>query len=165
MLRVIQRMDQLSFFELMQVYRESNEENARAFYPGREDGVQQAQMDFYEYLRTVFFKTPGAVYYLWEDSGHIVTALRLEPYNDGLLLTGLETDPQWRGRGYACMLMKAVLAQVQGSTVYSHIDRQNRASIAVHRRCGFEKVNNFAVFLDGSVSRNADTYVRKFVNN
>ena len=164
MLKVIRNINQLPFGEVMQVYLQSNLQKAKLDHFGRADGLLQAEMDFYAYLRDGFFRTDGAYYCLWEDNRQVVSALRMEPYEDGLLLTGLETHPDCRGKGYACALMAAALEQAQ-CPVYSHIDRHNFASIAVHKKCGFEKVTNFAVFLDGSVSRNADTYARKFSNN
>jgi L-amino acid N-acyltransferase YncA len=58
--------------------------------------------------------------------------------------------------------MAAALASID-KPVYSHIERNNLASVRAHEKCGFKKITNFAVLLDGSVSQNADTYLRKFV--
>ena len=162
MLRVITKMGQLPFGALKRIYLHSNTQAANADYPNRPDGLLQAEMDFYDYLRNDFFRVEGAYYCLWEIDGKPVSALRLEPYRDGLLLTGLETDPEQRGKGYAGALMAAALERVD-KPVYSHIERNNLASVRAHEKCGFEKVTNFAVLLDGSVSQKADTYLRKFV--
>lgn len=165
MLRIVNRIGDLSFLELKRIYLQSNIETAKRDYPQRDDGLLQVELDFYDYLRQVFFKTDGAYYCLWEEQGQIVSALRMEPFQDGLLVSGLETEPSCRGCGYASKLLDAALKKAAPTTVYSHIFRDNPASIAVHQKCGFEKITNFAVFLDGSVSQKADTYCKKFVNN
>ena len=162
MLRVVTKMGQLPFEALKQIYLQSHTKAANEDYPNRPDGLLQAEMDFYDYLRNTFFHVEGAYYCLWEEDGTPVCALRLEPYREGLLLTGLEAHPQHRGKGYATALMASALEKVN-CPVYSHIERRNAASIRVHEKCGFEKVTNFAVLLDGSVSPKADTYLRKFV--
>jgi len=164
MLRVISKMQDLPFRPLTDVYAQSIEDAARQNYPGREDGLLQAEMDLYSYLRDVFFKIPGARLYLWEEAGRILCALRMEPYKDGMLLTALETHPEYRKMGYAQKLIQAVLDSMQ-TPAYSHIRRDNKASISVHQKCGFEKITNYAVYLDGSVSQKADTYCRKYVKS
>ena len=164
MLRIITKMQDLPFGLLKPVYGQSLQEAAERDYAGRDDGLLQAEMDMYAYLKDTFFRIPGARYCIWEEDGRILSALRLEPYKDGLLLTALETHPEYRNKGYAQRLMQAVVDEVQVG-VYSHIDRRNSASVAVHQKCGFEKITNFAVYLDGSVTRKADTYCRKFVKS
>ena len=111
MLRITRSMGQLPFGQLMEVYAEGNLENGREFWPDLSEGQQllQAEQEFYQYLREVFFQTAGAAYYLWEHHGKPVSALRLEPYRDGLLLEALETHPLHRRKGYAKMLIKAAL--------------------------------------------------------
>ncbi len=164
MLRIITKMQDLPFGQLSQVYAQSLREAAELYYPGRDDGLLQAEMDMYAYLKDTFFRISGARYCIWEENGCLLSALRLEPYKDGELLTALETHPDYRKMGYAQKLMQAVLKEVR-LDVYSHIDRDNTASAAVHQKCGFEKITNFAVYLDGSVSRKADTYRRIFVKS
>lgn len=164
MLLVISKMQDLPFRLLAEVYTESIENAAQENYPGRDDGLLQAEMDLYSYLRDVFFRIPGARVCLWKEEERIVCALRLEPYQDGMLLTALETHPAWRGKGYAKKLVHSSVSSVQ-NPVYSHIKRNNRQSISVHEKCDFEKIANYAVYLDGSVSQTADTYCRKYVNS
>ena len=165
MLQVYYGMKQLPFAALKQVYSQSLYLDSLRDYPDRPDALLQAEMDFYRYLQSSFFRTEDARCCVWMEDGQPVCALRLEPYRDGLILTGLETDPAYRGQGYAQKLVGAVLERECAKvTVYSHIDRDNRASIAVHEKCGFIKMTNFAVYLDGSASDKAFTYVRNFVN-
>ena len=138
MLRIIYTMKELAFGQLMEVYSESN----RLRYPDLpvHQALAQAEQEQYDYLRNDFFCVPCAVICVWQEAGRYVSALRLEPYRDGMLLTALETKPEYRGRGYAGKLIREVQAwqEQQGDVViYSHIDNKNLASISVHEKCGF----------------------------
>ncbi len=144
MIEVATNMNQLELSQLAAVYRESC--------------TAEGLWDMFDYLRQCFFPGGGAVYCLRKD-GVYVCVLRLEPYRDGLLLTALETAPEHRRRGYAKQLLRGVLERIHGK-VYSHIDDGNRASIAVHQACGFVKMLDHAVYLDGSVSTRAGTYLK-----
>lgn len=162
MLKWIDRLEKLNFSALMAVYVEGNRENAALLYPDLSEAQQllRAEQDFYAYLSDTFFHTSGARYAVWEENGTYVSALRLEPYRDGLLLEALETLPQRRRQGYAAALITAVQACLAGEgsgKLYSHVNRRNQASLAVHRRCGFQKVLEFASYIDGSVNSRAVT--------
>ena len=84
------------------------------------------------------------------------SALRLEPYEDGLLLEALETAPAHRRKGYAEKLIRAVQAEFL-QKIYSHVSKKNTASLAVHQKCGFRQVLDYAKYIDGSVVRSAVT--------
>lgn len=162
MLQIANRLRDLSFGALMEVYREGNEENGRALAPEETPARQLAlaEQDFYGYLRDTFFRTPGAQYAVWAEDGRYVSALRLEPYQDGLLLAALETVADQRGRGYASCLISAVqkLLESEGAAVlYSHVSRTNTASLRTHEKCGFVKTLDYARYLDGSINRRAVT--------
>ena len=158
MLQIIGNLKDLAFGELMAVYAEGNRENGEEFWPELSAGEQilRAEQDFYQYLREVFFRTKGAVYCIWLQKGHYVSALRLEPYEDGLLLAALETAPSFRRQGYAVQLVQAV-QKTFPQKIYSHVSKENRPSLAVHRKCGFSQILEYARYIDGSVSRNAVT--------
>jgi RimJ/RimL family protein N-acetyltransferase len=118
----------------------------------------KAEQEFSDYLRRDFFSVKGAFYCIWTENGVYLSALRMEPYKDGILLCALETKPSARSKGYATALLKAALNEVD-LPVYSHIRKGNRASVAVHRACGFRLQHEGARFLDGSVSSNSNTYI------
>ena len=153
-------MRDLNFERLMRVYAEGNRENAQAFYPHMEPKKGQlcAEQDFWNYLTEDFFRQKGACYAIWEENGEYMAALRLEPWEDGLLLEALETHPNYRGRGYAKRLIRAVLETVEEQRVYSHISPRNGPSLAVHKACGFQKILNHSVYADGSVNSRCHTY-------
>lgn len=162
MLRIAHSLRDLSFGDLMVVYLDGNLENGQDNWPNESEGQQLAlaEQDFYAYLHDIFFPTPGAVYYVWEDQGLYVSALRMEPYQDGLLLEALETAPAARKRGFATQLIQAVLAQLPTDApqrVYCHVSKNNEASLKTHLRCGFEITQDYSVYVDGSVNPRAYT--------
>ena len=151
MLYLAKSLQQLHFSKLMEVYIEGNLEKAA------DAGLLQAEQDFYQYLHDCFFPTSGAVYAVWMEDGEYLSALRLEPYKDGLLLEALETAPEHRRKGYGYQLMTAVLAEFTGETIYSHVSKRNVPSLAIHEKCGFRKIADFAAYIDGSVNNSAVT--------
>lgn len=161
MLLLARKLGDISFSALMEVYRESNQKKAEEEWRKlpTQFALQQAEQDFYLYMKDVFFRLPDACYAIWVDSGQYVSALRLEPYRDGLLLTALETHPDYRKNGYAQKLINAVCAEKPGVKIYSHIHRKNAASLKVHSNCGFRKILDHASYLDGSVDYRACTFL------
>ena len=162
MLISVNRLGNLDFRRLMDLYAEGNRANAEALYPDLafNQGILSAESDFYGYLQEVFFQTKGAFYYIWEENGVYLSALRLEPYRDGLLLEALETHPDYRRMGYGKKLIQSVQCALrkQGSVVlYSHIGKRNMASLKTHLACGFQRISEQAVYIDGSVTDRACT--------
>lgn len=159
MLVLANNLREISFAQLMAIYEEGNLENGKLMHPDLPESQQlmYAEQAFYQYLVEVFFPVPGAVYALWIEEGRYCSALRLEPYEDGLLLEALETVPRYRRQGYAEKLMRAVQAAFP-QKIYSHVNKRNKASLAIHEKCGFRQVLEHARYIDGSVSRNAVTF-------
>ncbi|MBQ7817866.1 MAG: GNAT family N-acetyltransferase [Oscillospiraceae bacterium] len=155
MLYLAKSLQQLRFGDLMEVYMEGNLEKAS------EAGLLQGEQDFYQYLRDCFFPTDGAVYAVWVKGSEYISALRLEPYKDGLLLEALETAPKHRRKGYATKLVNAVLAQFPDQKIYSHVSKRNAPSLTVHEKCGFRKILDSATYIDGSVNAQAVTLCNK----
>ena len=152
MLICVRTFQELDFDALMQVYLEGNRENGEDFYPEEtpERQMELALRDCENYLRHDFFSNKDACYWIWSEDGAYRSALRLEPYGDGLLLEALETHPDQRRKGYAKKLISAVLEQLPtGTRVYSHISKRNAPSLASHRSCGFYKLLDYCVDTDG----------------
>lgn len=158
MLILAHSLRELRFGALMGVYLQGNQEKAERDYPEEPAGagLRLAEEDFYRYLRECFFRTPGAAYAVWEEGGSYVSALRLEPYRDGVLVNALETAPQQRRKGYASRLLEAVLGTLNGP-VYSHVAKSNLPSLALHERLGFRRIQETALYLDGSLDHWACT--------
>lgn len=162
MLYVISSMSQLNIEQLMAVYLEGNIENGAEFFPdfNREEQIIKAESSFIDYLREDFFRHKDAAYYVWEAGGAYRSALRLEPYEDGMLLEALETAPDSRRKGYAHALILAVLAYIKEqnvSVVYSHVGKRNIASLKIHEKCGFQRIKEYATYIDGTVTQNSCT--------
>lgn len=158
MLILAHNLRELRFGELMGVYLQGNQEKAKRDDPEEPAGVglRLAEENFFRYLRECFFRTPGAVYAVWEEGGSYVSALRAEPYRDGVLINALETAPDQRGRGFASRLLGAVLGTLDGP-VYSHVAKDNVPSLKLHQKLGFRRIQENAVYLDGSVDHRACT--------
>ena len=159
MLHTAISLKDISFSQLMKVYEEGNLENAREFWPDLDENqaLIRGEQEFYQYLKQVFFATENARYCIWTENGRYVSALRLEPYRDGLLLEALETTPGERRKGYAVKLIRSVQEQLSGAKIYSHVSKRNLASLRTHERCGFNKIADHAVYADGSVTNRSCT--------
>ena len=160
MVIIARSLKELEFSKLMAVYAEGNLEAGRDRWPEEPEYRRQllAEQDFYNYLSQVFFRTVDAVYLVWQERGEYVSALRLEPYRDGLLLEALETDPAYRRKGYAGLLVRETLARFGGAKIYSHVAKKNAPSRRTHEACGFRKILDHAVYADGSVLHSSVTY-------
>jgi len=161
-------MAKLDFAQLAGVYEESLLQQAALDFRhcDEREGFLLARQDLYNYLSSCFYAREDAVIACWAPQGSYCAALRLEPYKDGVLLTALETSPQERGKGYATSLVLAVLDHLRTAgirSVYSHIDKKNRSSLTVHNKCGFQRLLEHAVFLDGSVSHESATYCIRLI--
>lgn len=167
MLKLCFKLRDIHFGKLMELYAEGNEENAMSFYPNDEKtvGIMKAEQDFYQYLRQIFFRSEGAFYAIWEENAEYVSALRLEPYRDALLLEALETHPAYRSRGYAKKLITSVLEHLEQKgckTVYSHVHKGNVPSIQTHLACNFHRISEQATCIDGSVTFDSCTMAYSF---
>lgn len=160
MLTLIYHMKDLNFRQLMDVYEEGNLENGRQMFPYEPEGQWPllAEQSFYQYLKECFFPTKGAAYAVWTAQGRYVSALRLEPYRDGLLIEALETAPAMRRQGYASALLLAVKNWAGDQTLYSHVSKKNLPSLQTHLSCGFHRIMEHAVYADGSVLTNCCTF-------
>lgn len=148
--------------ELLSVYEQSIETDRRLRYLHFDEniGFQTAAQDFYQYLSQIFFRTSGAVLAAYSDCGKYVSALRLEPYKDGYLLSGLETAPEHRRKGFARRLVTEVIVhccEAGISRLYSHIHKQNIPSKDLHISVGFSVIRKDAVLLDGTFSDQYET--------
>jgi len=162
MIERISHFRDIKFGQLMSVYEDGNRMNGLEFYPNKAPSEQiiAAEQDFYQYLKE-FFKEPLNFYMVLSYNGQYASALRLEPYKDGLLLEALETKPMFRKKGLAKKLILETLRQLRRdgvSVVYSHISKKNTPSIHLYEKCGFEKHLDFATYIDGSVNDRAYTF-------
>ena len=162
MLEIIKSLDKLPFGELMSVYEEGHRGIGAEHYPKLSANLQllEAEQDFYAYLKC-FFRQEDSFYALFRQNGVLVSALRIEPYQDGWLLAALETKPDQRNRGYAKTLVRQLLSFMQETDrlpLYSHIGKYNLSSQKVHITCGFQEKLPYAIYADGKVNDYCKTY-------
>lgn len=137
-------MAELNTEQLLNVYKEQNWD----------------ETEFLSYLREDFFRQKGAFYAVWIEDYAYKAAVRFCPYKDGLLLHSLETAPADRKKGYASSLLLETLRHLQTSdfrTVYSHIEKRNKESLSLHKKCGFAIISDSATYLDGTVTQYSNT--------
>ena len=162
MLVMAKSMRTLNWDAICQIYEEGFSLRGIKAYPSlpESERILRAQEDTYHYLQDEFYATDGAYYAFWVEEDRWICALRMRPYQEGMLLDALETAPSYRNQGFAKKLLGEVLLQLQpGTCVYSRILRRNKHSVRVHLQCGFQKHKPYAVFLDGSFRADADTYI------
>lgn len=161
MLKIVKSTRELDFYKLTRVYEQSIRNDGALFYPSLspERQIICAEQDFYNYLN-VFFSDNISFCALWHEDENYMSAMRMEPYRDGFLISGLETLPEARGRGYACKLLRTTvnyLINNGSSRVYSHVDKRNIPSLSVHKKAGFCIISDCARYVDGSVTHQSYT--------
>ncbi len=161
MLKVFQSSRQLNMRQLQHVYEQSIIAWGKENYPSLPECLQflRATEDFYAYI-DFFLEDAGSAYAVWVVDDAYCAALRIERYRDGYLLSGLEAALSARQKGYATALINAVqeyLSQFGTYKLYSHVDKKNIVSLTVHGNCGFYRILDYAVFIDGSVSHRSCT--------
>lgn len=129
---------------LMAVYAESNRKNTDYFLPDMTDkalAVRKVEEGFLAFLRDEFFKGPGPAYYVLEEVGEWVSALRLNEVQPGLYyLEALETRPGYRRQGCAARLLREVIENLKAKGPFrlcDCVDKENQPSIRTHLACGF----------------------------
>ncbi len=156
MLKVIMNARELDICKLRDVYAESLGDHvslADNKFFGNTD-ILRKQEQFYSDTYA-FLRDSHGFYGIWVENDNYVSAVRVERFLDGVLLSGLETAPKHRGQGFAKYLIGAVakhLAQQSVEKLYSHVSKNNGVSLSVHRACGFKVIGDGAIFLDGSAS-------------
>lgn len=162
MLKIIKRPEDLDIRQLMHVYEETNRINGAREYGNLAENLQvlYAEQDFYGYLR-IFFSDRSSRYAVWAPEGIYKAAVRMERYCDSWIITGLETAPEERRRGYAAALLGSVIAYMKENDpakLYSHIENTNFPSLQLHEKIGFQKISNGAIYIDGSFHNESCTY-------
>lgn len=144
MLHIITTYADLDGPRLMAVYAESNLENTDYFFPDMADkamAVQKVEEGFLQFLRDEFFTGPGPGYYVLEEAGAWVSALRLSEVQPKVFyLEALETRPDRRRQGCASRLLREVLDYLKSKGSFrlcDCVDKQNEPSVRTHLASGF----------------------------
>ena len=149
MLHRITEYSQLDERKLMDLYVEGNLENTAYFYPDEQDkkkAVRQVEQGFLAFLRNNFFAVPGSVYWVLEENGVWVSALRTTQLRYGLYYAeALETRPDCRRKGCAYRLLNEVTDELRKDSPFSLldcVDKENTPSLGVHKKAGFRIVSD-----------------------
>lgn len=136
---------QMNMERLMQIYAESNMENAACFYPHEQDrhkAVRLCEDRFYEYLKTDFYTQSDRIYWILEEEGQWVAALRTSRIKEhSYYVEALETKPECRRRGCAVRLFQGVMENLQADgpfSLWDCVSKDNTPSVKAHLKCGFK---------------------------
>lgn len=134
---------------LMDIYAESNLENTDYFYPeltDKQEAVRRVEQDYLNYLETDFLSSGENMLLIWEEQGIWVSALRLYRVCEGFFyIEALETRPDFRRSGYAAKLLRETTEMLKKTGPFrlcDNVDKQNEASLATHKACGFAVVSD-----------------------
>ena len=146
--------------KLMELYAEGNLENAEDLYPdmGKDESVKKVEADFLTYLQQDFFRSTMPTYWILEENGQWVSALRLNRLRPELYyLQALETRPDSRRKGYAARLINEVIDRLKEEgpfRICDCVNKRNVPSLRTHLKCGFEIVSEEGYdYLSGETSQ------------
>ncbi len=138
--------------KLMDIYAESNRENVDYFYPDMSDkraALALVEERFLGFLKTDFFVHPNSSYYILEEEGIWVSALRLSLVEDcqcrRYYMEAIETRPSFRLKGFASKLVYDVIQKLKAKGPFVLCDcvsKHNEQSLKTHLKCGFQIVSN-----------------------
>lgn len=163
MLLQITRYADLDERKLMDLYAEGNLENTDWFFPeirDKAEAVRKVEAGFLGFLRDEFLDRPGNTYWILEEDGVWVSALRTTRIRpDFYYIEALETRTDCRKKGFASRLLAGVEEALQKGGPFRLcccVSRKNTASLKTHLKCGFSVVSEagFDYLLNESDSRN-----------
>ena len=144
------------------IYPEGCVENARYFHPELEDlteAILEEERHFLDFLQNKFFPKEENSYYVLEVDGEWVSALRLTKLEGFYYLESLETPPAQRKKGYGSRIVNEVidLLKQRGKVIIrDNVAKDNWASLATHKKCGFVTEHENAInYLTGKVNDKA----------
>ena len=160
MLKVIKHPKYMDFTQIIHVYARSIGAASEAYKDAISsyEKKRMAENEFYSFLVDWLCNCDEHILFIWEREDNYVSAVRVEPYKDGYLVCGLETRPDQSGKGYAKALLEHVVSYLgHEKPLYSHVDKKNASSLAVHVHAGFTVISDTAAFVDGTVTNRAYT--------
>ena len=166
--------------QVLDYQREFREAGEHAFGTSSLDSAQTFEDWYQEVVNNSRQETvqPGLVpanQYLGvvEETGEVVGMLNLRHYlNDSLLRfgghIGYSVRKSQRRKGYAGALIRAVQEMLlsQGPVrLYAHVAKRNTPSLRTHSACGFQKIQDSAVYIDGSADSRSVTLLFEYPKN
>lgn len=147
-LLVTNNVKRIDFEKLMDVYEESNRENivnASDFIGELGDSFKEKEIfdnykkDYINYLKEDFLANKENYIVIIRNKDTYLSALKLHYEEDCYLIEALETNPDFRNRGYGEKLLKSVLIKFPKKTVFnSEVGLNNKKSLGLHKKLGFK---------------------------
>lgn len=143
MILSIKNFDQLDERSMLDIYAEGIEENAADLYPDEDAAaaIKKEEAGFIAFFND-FLAKPENEYFVLEEEGNWVSALRLTLVKEGLYyLEALETRPDRRKMGCAKRLLLGVIGELKKRgpfELYDCVSKRNEPSLRTHSSCGFE---------------------------
>lgn len=134
-----------------EIYWEGCVYNARYFHPDAEDltaAIKEQEEYHVDFLLNRFLPKEENTYYVLEENGQWVSALRLTRIDDFYYLEALETPEEQRRKGYGAKLIKEVIDLLKKQApviIRCNVKKDNAASLATHKKCGFVIENDPAI--------------------
>lgn len=155
-------IDRIDFEKLMDIYEESNCENIQKAYKiadGLDDFYEKEKIykiykdSYISYLKNEFLANKENYLVILKDKDVYLSGLRLHYRKDYYLIEALETNPNFRNKGYGERLMSEVLKAFPYKTVFrSEVAISNEKSLGLHKKLGFkiiEKIeNNLVLYME-----------------
>lgn len=145
---ITNKKSDIDFDKLMEVYYESNMENIeKSSYFSVEsiDAFREKEIfdnykkDYINYLKEDFLANKENYIAIIRNKDTYLSALRLHYEEDCYLIEALETNPDFRNRGYGEKLLKSVLIKFPKKTVFnSEVGLNNKKSLGLHKKLGFK---------------------------
>ena len=149
------------YYMVHNVYSEASYEIAKDKHPEMQDleeAIQEEEQYFVEKFLGKFMSKNENTYYVWEENGVWVSALRLTKLDGFYYMEALETAPEERGKGYATKLISETidLLRSRGEVIIrSNVGKKNNVSHATHLKCGFEVEHENGInYITGTVREN-----------
>ena len=143
------------------VYSSASYEIAKGKHPETQDlaeAIREEEQYFVEKFLGKFMSKNENTYYVWEENGEWVSALRLSKLDGYYFMEALETKTEARGKGYATKLILETIAllRTRGDVILrSNVNKKNVASLSTHMKCGFEiEHENGINYISGTVREN-----------
>lgn len=141
---VFENFDSVNIGEFLNVYKESSEHNSAKWYPemSEKEALTEYENGYIGYMQNEFFDGRRKLFVL-SDGHKYLSALRLiEISQNRYYLEALETAPEFRKRGYGKELIlqteKHLKSKSGEFSVFSHVAKDNTASLNTHFAAGFE---------------------------
>jgi len=168
----IQSSDPEAIAGLLRICAESNARVYRKRYAKQYASDTEAwdalMRDYTEFIREFAAQDDRRIFAL-KENGNWAAALRVIRMDaDNWYLAALETAPTFRRKGFARRLLSQTVDYLRGQnacSIVSIVEKENKASRALHEACGFALTGSTAKDHEGNLIENCVLYRYSFAEN